>query len=388
MLGTEDDFKKLCSKAHELGIKVILDGVFSHTGSNSIYFDSEGIFQNGAVSNENSPYKSWYDFDDYPVSYTSWWGIKTLPCVNEMDPSYLNYILYDEDSVVKYWLSLGADGFRLDVADELPDVFISELRKTVKAIKPQALVLGEVWEDASNKVSYNVQRRYFSGGELDSVMNYPFYKAIVEFVNGGHRAAAFQSAVMAIAENYPKHVLDCVMNSLSTHDTVRILTLLGDNFQGSKQEKAGRFLDDAQMTAAVNKECAAAALQFTLPGMACIFYGDEAGLEGFEDPFNRRFYPWGRENQELLSFYREISTIKAEKPVYRDGRIEFEDINENTVCFSRCRGSQRIYTAVNAGENPVTLAFTGKVLLMRHGAIAKNQATLAAFGIVIWEASE
>ena len=128
----------MCREAHKLDIKIILDGVFSHTGSNSVYFDAKGVFGNGAVSNENSPYKEWYQFENYPTKYTAWWGIDTLPCVNELNESYMDYIINSPDSVLEHWIRLGADGFRLDVADELPDEFIAAFHKKLKEINPDA----------------------------------------------------------------------------------------------------------------------------------------------------------------------------------------------------------------------------------------------------------
>ena len=179
LLGTEEDLKNLFTQAHNRGMKVILDGVFSHTGSNSRYFDIYDIWGNGACHHEDSPYRDWYSFKEGPEDYASWWGIKTLPEVNELTPSYMDYIINDEDSVIAHWLNAGADGFRLDVADELPDEFIIALRKRVKEINPDAIVIGEVWDDASNKISYGIRRRYFTGMELDSVMNYPLQKALI-----------------------------------------------------------------------------------------------------------------------------------------------------------------------------------------------------------------
>ena len=151
---------------------------------NSLYFDQNYTFGNGAYCRPDSPFRSWYTFYHWPDRYNSWWGFDTLPTVNKMDDSFPNYISRDEDSVVAHWLKLGADGFRLDVADELPDEFISLLRERIREIKPDALLLGEVWEDASNKVAYNIRRKYFTEGELDSVMNYPFRTAILDFMRG------------------------------------------------------------------------------------------------------------------------------------------------------------------------------------------------------------
>ena len=220
MLGTTEDFAELCREAHKLGMKVILDGVYSHTGSNSRYFNREGVFSGeGAYQSKTSPYASWYTFYEWPNNYHSWWDFNTLPTVNKMDKAFIRYIISDEDSVVAHWMKLGADGFRLDVADELPDEFLKLLYDRVKEINPDALVLGEVWEDASNKTAYGRRRTYFTNAELDSVMNYPFRTAILNFMRGWDSGQGLKETVMSIVENYPQEVVACNMNLLGTHDT-------------------------------------------------------------------------------------------------------------------------------------------------------------------------
>lgn len=351
MLGTEEDFITLCREAHRRGMRVILDGVFSHTGSDSVYFDVHDRFGRGAYRHPDSPYRSWYQFTRYPEEYESWWGIRTLPCVNEMNPDYLAEIITGSDSVVSHWMERGADGFRLDVADELPDEFIRALHAKVKECNPEGLVIGEVWEDASNKCSYGVRRTYFTREELDSVMNYPFRDGILSYLSGGESALSFGRGVMNLCENYPRPVLSCLMNSLSTHDTPRILTLLGDDFSGTKEEKAERFLPPEQRETAKNREKQAAVLQYTLPGSPCIYYGDEAGLEGFEDPLNRRCFPWGREDRELTDFYRRLGKIKTAEKALREGEIRLEFADDEILCFVREWEGERICVAVNrAGE--------------------------------------
>ena len=383
MLGTEADLASLCQAAHQLGMKVILDGVFSHTGSNSVYFDAEGVFGHGAVSDPHSPYRDWYEFQHYPDQYTTWWGISTLPCVREMDEGYLDFIIRGKDSVLAHWLSLGIDGIRLDVADELPDAFIAALRQRLKQLKPDAWLLGEVWEDASNKVSYGVRRAYFSEGELDGVMNYPFRNAILGFLSG-QGGDAFRQQVLTIAEHYPPFVLHSAMNSLSTHDTPRILTVLGDPFSGSKQEKAERFLSPQARAQAVLREKAAALLQFTLPGSPCIYYGDEAGLEGFEDPFNRRCYPWGREDRDLLDYYRSLSRIKHGYPALRTGSIQFPPApSPATVRFQRGLDGQRLQILVHGGDQPLFLPQEGELLLAHNARQEGDQLVISPWGGVI-----
>ena len=354
MLGDDSDFSELCESAHKMGIKIIIDCAFSHTGSNSIYFDKKKIFGNGAYSNENSPYRDWYSFSEYPEKYTSWWGIDTLPCVNELNPDFMNYIIFDENSVLAKWLNLGADGVRLDVADELPDEFIASLTKRVKEIKSDALVMGEVWEDASNKESYGVLRKYFSHSELDSVMNYPYQNALIGFANGTVNGFAFADTVMTIAENYPKPVLDCVMTSLSTHDTLRILNALMPNMPHiSKEEKSVYKLNSEDRKIALSREKLCAALQFALPGCACIYYGDEAGMEGFEDPFNRAFYPWGNEDTDLVEYYKTLAKLKNSHTALQTGKISFTWQNRTNFGFTREDENENILVCANVDDDPL-----------------------------------
>ena len=363
MLGTEADFAALCKAAHEMGMKIILDGVFSHTGNNSIYFDANHIFGNGAVSNPQSPYRDWYRFSRYPDQYGAWWGIKTLPEVEELTDSYLDYIIRDEDSVVAHWMKLGADGYRLDVADELPDRFIYLLKQRIRGINPDALLIGEVWEDASNKRAYGLSRRYFVDGELDSTMHYPWRNAIINYVLGRDDGSVLGESIMSIAENYPPQVLNCLMNLLSTHDTPRILTALGDDFRGRKEDKANRFLAPEARKLAKERLKQAAFLEFTLPGMASIFYGDEAGLEGFEDPFCRRCYPWGREDRELLEFYRKLGQLKKNTAALRTGKVLVTAAGGGRLQFLRSLAHETAEISVNLSRTNWKLPADGEILL-------------------------
>lgn len=347
MLGTEEDFKSLCRSAHLMDMRIILDGVFSHTGADSVYFDKLSRFGNGAYNSENSPYRSWYSFSP-DKSYTSWWGIETLPCVNELDPSFMDFIIDGENSVIRHWLNLGADGFRLDVADELPDEFIARLHDAVHKIKPGAVVIGEVWEDASNKTSYGVERRYFTERELDSVMNYPFRSAIIDFVSGNKTGTAFSEAVMTICENYPKDVLNRLMTGLSTHDTERILTLLSAcERPESRAERAEYRLSSEELERGLEREFSASFLQFMLPGAPCIYYGDEAGSQGFEDPFNRRFFPWGNENKRLTEHYKILAKLKNTYPELRCGKAYVYSPDDATVIIRREFEGSVIFAAVS-----------------------------------------
>lgn len=352
MLGTEADFVALCRAAHNHGIKIILDGVYSHTGSNSLYFDKEKTFGGkGAYCSQKSPFFSWYQFRNYPESYKSWWDFDTLPTVNKMDPSFISYIITDEDSVVAHWLKLGADGFRLDVVDELPNEFVAMLKKRIREIKPDALLIGEVWEDASNKIAYQTRKRYFVDGVLDSVMNYPFRTAIINFVRGYDDGRNLKNAVLTIAENYPPQVFSCNMNMLGTHDTARILTALVDDFEGDRQACSTRHLSRSLYLTAQERLMMAAFLQYTLPGSPCLYYGDEAGMEGFKDPFNRRTYPWGHENAEILAHYRNLGKLRKNTAL-RSGDISFFQASEHQIGFSRSFEGKTVRCYLNcSGEN-------------------------------------
>lgn len=354
LLGNEADFSSLCKKASEFGISVILDGVFSHTGDDSIYFNKYGRYgDSGAFRSKNSKYYDWYKFVNYPNEYHSWWGISILPEIKEESPSFIEFIA-GENGIARKWLRLGARGWRLDVADELPDVFLDEFRKAVKAENTDALVLGEVWEDASNKYSYGERRRYFGGKQLDSVMNYPFADAIISFIRSG-KVDGFSDKILTILENYPKCCIDVLMNHIGTHDTMRAIThLAGESCEyRDRQWQSEHFLSEKQYTLGVKLMKLASVIQFTLPGVPCIYYGDEAGMEGYKDPFNRKFYPWGRENQELLEHYRALGRMRKECSCLKDG--DYRTVSEMLGClaFVRENKNDEIMVIVNRNEHPI-----------------------------------
>lgn len=336
LLGTNEDFRLLCEDAAKRGISVILDGVFSHTGADSIYFNKFGRYDTlGAYQSEQSPYYSWYHFWGNK-QYESWWGIDTLPNVDENNPSYTKYIC-GEDGVLTYWLTLGAAGFRLDVADELPDEFLDNLRKCIKKFDPEKIVIGEVWEDASNKEAYGVKRRYLLGDQLDSVMNYPFREAIIAYMKG-EAATIFRDRIMSILENYPKCTVDVLMNFVSTHDIERAINRFGGPScnDKSKDWMAQNTLspDEYERGKALLK--GAMVLQFFLPGVPSIYYGDEVGLQGWKDPFNRRCFPWGKEDQDMLEYTKQLSRIRREySAIFAEGEMEFLILEEHVIGFSR-----------------------------------------------------
>ena len=386
MLGTTAEFTALCDAAHALGIRVILDGVYSHTGSDSLYFDKQKTFGGkGAYNSPNSHYYSWYTFYDYPDSYNCWWNFDTLPTVKKLDPAFMDYIIEAEDSVIAHWLKLGTDGFRLDVADELPNEFMAALKRRVREVKPDALVLGEVWEDASNKIAYDVRRRYFVDGTLDSVMNYPFRTAILNFLRGSDDGSGLGRTVLTIMENYPRQVLHCNMNLLGTHDTARILTTLVDDYDGPRQELAKRKLSDSQRELAKQRLLLASLLQYTLPGSPSLYYGDETGMEGGKDPFNRRPYPWGREDKELQAHFRILGNLRKAHAALRTGDTEIIRAGEGCFGFARTLGDSKLRIYVNHSKETWQIPAGRQLFAKGVKTLAPDWLEIAPMGMCIVE---
>lgn len=360
MLGANEDFSHLCAEAHRRGMRVMLDGVFNHTGYVSRYFNGDGFYpETGASQSQDSPYRSWFNFTQWPGKYESWWGIYSLPAVNENDPSYQEFIFGGEDSVVRRWLRAGADGWRLDVADELPDSFVHGIHAAARAEKPDAVVIGEVWEDGSTKVAYGVRRKHILGGHCDGLMNYPLRSAILSYFQGGG-GEAFVESMEAIRENYPPFAFRSAMNSLGTHDTARILTLLGAGGEYRDQTKEWRAqfrLSPRQRSRGRELLKAASLLLFCFPGSPTVYYGDEAGMEGFEDPFNRRTYPWGREDQTLLEWYQALGRLRSRHSALRRGSIRYVLGKGPLLAFLRETGDERLLCAFNAGNEEHAFTF-------------------------------
>ena len=363
MLGTEEDFRHLCAEAKKRGIRVILDGVFNHIGSQSLYFNADGYYPTlGAAQSKDSPYYDWFDFKHWPDKYESWWGFKTLPNVREECPSYVDYIIENEDAIIRRWLRAGASGWRLDVADELPDEFIEKIRTAVEETDPEAILIGEVWEDASIKIAYSKRRRYFLGTELHGVMNYPFRTATMNYLKGG-RAEEFREAMETIRENYPPAAFHSAMNFLGTHDTARILTALGtDHSPRTKDDRAAYRLTPAERARGAARVKLAALMLFTFPGSPMVYYGDEAGMEGFEDPFNRAAYPWGREDKELKDWYTRLGQLRKQHDCLRRGEIVYLHTDDAILVYGRVLGDKHLVTAVNAEgrAHTITLSWQGE----------------------------
>ena len=356
LLGDEETFRTLCREAHKRGMRVMLDGVFNHTGSRSRYFNADGFYPElGAAQSQDSPYYDWYSFHPWPTDYDAWWGVKTLPAVNEQQPAYRQFIFEGEDSVVRHWLRCGADGWRLDVADELPGDFIAGIRRAIEDEKPDGYLLGEVWEDGSNKVAYSQRRRYLLGRETHGLMNYPLRTALLRWLGGGD-AAEFRESMETLRANYPPAAFYGAMNFLGTHDTPRILTLLGaEHIPAAKEERAAFALSPAQLARGRAKLRLAGMLLYGFPGSPTLFYGDEAGMQGFEDPLNRGTYPWGQEDTGLLDFFRALGRLRKERRSLQSGSLTYIYAQGGGLVITREHEGETTMVALNAGDEALTL---------------------------------
>lgn len=336
MFGSEEDFKELCLKAKENGIRIILDGVFNHTGANSRYFNKFGEYEGvGAYESKKSPYYNWYRFREFPNDYECWWGDKNLPDVEELEPSYLDYIITGRNSISAKWINFGASGWRLDVADELPDKFIELLKQRIRKEDRESILIGEVWEDASNKISYGEKRKYLFGNELDSVINYPFRQAIIDYIIGDMTAENCKRHMLSIYENYPRDIFYSNMNLLGNHDTERILTKLRGDIR--------------------NLELAVLMIM-TLPGVPLVYYGDEAGLTGGKDPDNRKTYPWGKEKSEILSIYKKLISLRKEDEIFVKGDLSIVSISKEILSYKRSYRNNHIVIIMNSSDENHTIS--------------------------------
>lgn len=331
MFGDENILKDLIEKADKKGIKIILDGVFSHTGADSIYFNRFSNYENrGAFNSRESKYFDWFKFEEYPNKYESWWGIYDLPNVNENNESYKNYIIHDKDSVLNKWINIGIKGFRLDVCDELPTSFLREFKKKLKEVDNDSVLVGEVWEDASNKVSYSETRSYLQGEELDSIMGYPFRKNMVDFMKKNISSNQLTNRFVTMKENYPSEAFKSNLNILSSHDTTRILTELNHD------------KDLVKLSVLT---------QMTFEGVPYIYYGDEAGVDGTADPLNRKTYPWKNEDLDMFDFYKKATSLRTKNDVLKYGETEFlYSIDDDIFGFVRTYQNEKLLVIINRFE--------------------------------------
>ena len=345
MFGTNEEFKDFCRLAESKGMKVILDSVFSYTSSDSRYFNKQGNYSEiGAYQSPNSKYHNWYKFRSYPFQYECWWGIDSKPNINVMQKSYVEYIVTKHDSIIKRWINSGASGWKLNVIDELPDEFIKLIREKLQEMNKETVLIGDIWEDASNKVSYSRKRKYLYGDEVQSTTNYPLRESLINFIKGYAKSDKFRQKIMSLYENYPREIFYGSINIAGTNDTERILTVLDGNIELLKL---------------------LVAVQFTLPGIPMICYGDEAGLKGGKEPDNRKSYPWGEENKDILEFYRRIADIRTHENSLKKGDFIIYKTEGDILAFERNFENEKIIVIVNVSNTNVIvkdIAFNGEYI--------------------------
>ena len=379
MFGGEKALKTLICEAKKLGIKIILDGVFNHTGDDSIYFNRYGTYDSlGAYQSTQSPYYHWYEFKNHPSSYTAWWGIEILPRINPDIPACRDFFT-GKGGVIEKYAKMGIGGFRLDVVDELSDDFTCDIKRVLLKNNPEALLYGEVWEDPSNKIAYGKRKRYYQGDELDGAMNYPLRRGIIDYLKS-ERTDTLRYALTTVLNNAPERIRNTMMNILGSHDTERILTVLGGE---SSYDKSNEYLSKARMSSAerevgITLVKTAYTILATLPGLPTIFYGDEAGLEGYSDPFNRMPYPWESENIELIEHYKALGRIRSSHRAYRNGDFTLHRLDDEILVFSRGSKEASYITIVN-NSNSKTISIDGddyKILLGNGNNIYPHMASI------------
>ena len=387
LLGNEEKFKELIDKAKRKGIYIMLDGVFNHTGADSLYFNKFGTYDSlGAYQSEQSPYYKWYDFINYPDEYRCWWGVTVCPTVNKKAEGYRK-LIFGKDGVIDKWSRLGVSAWRLDVVDELPEEFVQQIRIAVKSVSKNKLLIGEVWEDASNKISYSKRRHYLLGKELDGVMNYPFKDAVISLARGG-RPRAFVEAVNTIIENYPKKSLDCTMTLVGSHDTVRVLNRLSDyNINGlDKFGRAQVMLEGDILATAKARLKIASTLQFFLPGIPSIYYGDESGMQGYEDPLCRRPMNWNNQDTEILGHYKKLGELRKRFRSQVTGSTRLYE-SGGIVYLERRAKEKKVVVAVNTSGAAKALNTKKEIKDLLSCNVFKEGAKIANNTVLLFESA-
>ena len=366
MFGGESAFCSLLAKAKEKGIRIVLDGVFNHTGDDSVYFNRKGRYDSiGAYQSKESPYYDWYRFRDFPDKYECWWDIPILPRLFPESDTCRDFFI-GKEGVISHYAEMGIGGFRLDVADELSDSFIEGIKERLTEHVPDAILYGEVWEDASNKIAYGNRRAYYHGRELDGVMNYPLRTGIVSYLREG-KTDALRYALCEVLPNAPKRIADAQMNLLGTHDTERILTVLAGKSAGSctNDELATLRMTETEYALGVTRLRMAYTVLATLPGVPTVFYGDEVGMQGYRDPFNRLPFPWHQMDERILSHYRKIGAWRKSHALYKTGEFALLRLDENALAFLRYDEKHAALTFVNEADGALTLDLPFKAETLR-----------------------
>ena len=338
MLGGNKAFIALIKAAHQRGLKIVLDGVFNHASRGFFFFND--ILENGS----NSPWLDWFKVEAWPLSaydgskpanYDSWVGNRALPQFNHDNPQVKEYIM----QIAEYWLEQGIDGWRLDVPNEVTTPgFWQEFRDRVKAINPEAYIVGEIWDDAS---------QWLDGTQFDGVMNYRFTEPTIAFAAGGRflpkycqyhynpdpmiDAVTYAQRVQHLLGLYDWEIQQTQLNLLDSHDTPRLLTAVNSDR---------------------NTILLTTTLLFTFPGAPCIYYGDEVGLAGGKDPDCRYGFPdefaWDR---DLLQHYQSLIKLRHQYPALRTGSYQVLAAEGQFYCFARVLDSEIVVVAINAGDS-------------------------------------
>ena len=320
VLGTLKDFDKLVKKAHKLGLRVILDGVFNHC--------SRGFFQFNSLMElgKNSPYVDWFHVHGWPLhaysgkpNYDCWWGYPALPKFNTDNPDVRDYLF----SVGEYWMKRGIDGWRLDVPNEIDDdSFWQEFRRRIKAINPDAYIVGEIWDEPS---------RWLQGDQFDGVMNYQFRKAVLAYLFD-EKPIDVSEFAKRLQDAFPEGRFGVPMNLLGSHDTIRLASLPCSNLQRVKL---------------------ALALLFFLPGAPCIYYGEEIGMLGGKDPDNRRSFPWDKfpemQKAPVYDYLKSLIALRNKERVLRDGVLEIA-YSAGRLEIVRTLGKKKMTLAISAAK--------------------------------------
>ena len=361
-VGCNEDLKKLCDEAHKRDMKIVLDAVFNHTGNDSKYFNEYGTFDNiGAFQSKDSPFYKFYRKNNDNFDY--WWGMTNLPVCNGYSKEWQEYIL-SEGGIIDKWFNLGIDGLRLDVADELTDYFIEQIRVAVKRNKEDGFILGEVWKNPMR-----MGRGYIESGKgMDSVMNYSLVDSLIRYFKYSD-SYKLNYVLRDILCEYPKDTINTLMNFTSTHDISRAINIFGADEFNSYSEWAWNLnrndlewcrnfkLTEEQYRKGKDIfEAYTFALTF-LPGILSIFYGDEVGLEGIGNLANRKPFPWGKEDKELLEYFRYLGTIRTNEKFLEQADLNIIDINNNYMMFERSNNEEEILVAINRTntENKLTI---------------------------------
>ena len=366
MFGGEEAFEYLIEQTKKRGMRVILDGVFNHTGDDSRYFNRYGKYEGvGAYQSLKSPYATWYDFKSHPDQYDCWWGIPILPRLNHCNDACRTYFT-GEYGIARKYIKMGIGGWRLDVADELCNDFLDEFRTAVKhESRGEGVIIGEVWENAADKIAYGKRRRYLSGKQLDSVMNYPVRNGILDFVRY-RDAEGLYHVLTELYSSYPESVCHALMNLVGTHDTERILTMLGsteEDLDKTNEQLSTYRLSPERRAEAVGLVKIAAALQYTVFGIPSLYYGDELGLEGARDPFCRMPMPWHEADvpyrAELLAYYQKLGQLRATHPALDGGSFRVLYHDESVIAFARKKQGRELIVAASRSEQATVLPICG-----------------------------